>query len=238
MRQEFNAKQLERLRFFIGDVRDRDRLRRAMEGCDYVVAAAALKRIETGHYNPSELVKTNVMGTINVIEASIDASVRKVVLLSSDKAFRPISAYGHSKALAECLVLATSHRHTIFAITRYGNVAGSAGSVVPRWRELLAQGHKALPVSDPEVTRFWMTMDEAVALVSGTLTDMRGGELVIPNLPAYRLGDLATAMGARNIMVTGLPKWEKLHECMGPGNCSDQARRMTVEELREALTHV
>lgn len=228
----------DRLRFFIGDVRDRDRLRRAMEGVSTVVHAAALKRIEVGHYNPVEMVKTNVMGAINVIEAAQDAGVKKVVALSSDKAYQPISPYGFSKAMAESLFLAANNARgrdgPIFAVTRYGNVAGSAGSVIPKWREILKTGD-TVPVTDPECTRFWMTMDEAVALVAETIETMKGGELMIPELPAYVLGDLAEAMGAK-MDVTGLNGFEKKHEGMKDGLTSDRVRRMSVGELKEGLT--
>lgn len=236
MRSEFGEDEA-RLHWFIGDVRDRDRLRRAMTGVDLVIHAAALKRIEVGYYNPIEMVKTNVHGAINVIDAAIDTGVRRVVALSTDKAYQPISAYGHSKALAECLFQAAYHADTLFAVTRYGNVAGSAGSVIPKWRELLKDGIPTVPCTDPDCTRFWMTLKEAVELVVGTAATMSGGELVIPQLPAYRLGDLAEAMGGEPTFL-GLPAYEKKHECMGPGNCSDQARRMTVEELKEALKEV
>lgn len=228
------------LRFFIGDVRDYDRLRRAMLDVDVVVHAAALKRIEVGYYDPDEMIKTNVLGTMNVVRAAEDAGVRRMVYLSTDKAFQPISAYGQSKALAESLVLAanntTGKRGTRYAVTRYGNVAGSAGSVIPKWRELKAQG---LPVTmtDPTCTRFWMTMAEAVALVQNTLDEMQGGELNIPDLPAYKLADLAVAMDCYG-MSTGLPAWEKRHESMCEGKSSDKARRMTIDELREGLKNV
>jgi UDP-N-acetylglucosamine 4,6-dehydratase len=232
MRARFNDNP--RLRFFIGDVRDRDRLRRAMEGVETVVHAAALKRIEVGHYNPAEMVKTNVMGAINVIEAAQDASVGRVLALSTDKAFQPVSAYGHSKALAECLMLAANGGSgPALAVVRYGNIAGSAGSVIPKWRGLL-QGGDIVQVTDPDCTRFWMTIGEAVDLVLRTLGHMGGGELVVPDLPAYRLGDLAVAMGAE-MNVVGLGGWEKRHESLKAGNASDQARRMTVDELRAGL---
>lgn len=222
-----------RLRFFIGDVRDKERLRRAMRGVSTVVHAAALKRIEVGRYNPGEMVKTNVLGTMNVIEASQDVStVRKVVYLSTDKAFQPVSAYGHSKALGEALVLAANDQvgpnGPDYACTRYGNVAGSTGSVIPRWREATGR----VKVTDPECTRFWMYMDEAVELVLQTITN--NVRLAIPTLPAYRLGDLAEAMGVEYDVV-GLPSHEKIHEGMDYGMTSDVARRMSVEEIREAL---
>jgi len=226
-----------RLRFFIGDVRDRDRLRRAMEGIEVVIHAAALKRIEVGAYNPLEVKKTNIDGAANVIEAATDAGVQKVVALSSDKAFEPVSPYGTSKAFAESLFLAANNTRgwngPRFAVVRYGNVWCSTGSVVPTWRAIL-HNNDAVPVTDPECTRFFMTMDQAVQLVLNTIFEMKGGEINIPTLPAYRLGDLAEAMGAK-MDVRGLPTWEKRHESMGPGNSSDQARRMTVTELREAL---
>lgn len=230
-----------RLRFFIGDVRDQPRLKRAMNGVEVVVHAAALKRIEVGAQNPVEMVKTNVDGAINVIEAAQDAHVRKVIALSTDKAAEPISPYGCSKALAESLFLAANNTVSAdgprFAVTRYGNVWASAGSVVPTWQRMIAAGAKAVPVSNPDCTRFWMSLDQAIDLVLDTIKTMQGGELVIPELPAYRLGDLAEAMGVP-MLVKGLPKWEKLHESLLPGESSDRARRMTVAELREALHKV
>lgn len=227
-----------RLRWFIGDVRDRDRLRRAMEGVSTVIHAAALKRIEVGFYNPVEMVKTNVLGAVNVIEAAQDAGVLKVVALSSDKAYQPVSPYGCSKALAESLFLAANNARgrdgPIFAVTRYGNVAGSAGSVIPKWREILKTGD-TVPVTDPKCTRFWMTMSAAVDLVSETAETMEGGELVIPVLPAYVLGDLAEAMGAKIMHITGLNGFEKKHEGMKDGLTSDRVQRMSVEQLKEGL---
>lgn len=226
-----------RLRYFIGDVRDRDRLRRAMEGIEVVIHAAALKRIEVGAYNPLEVKKTNIDGAANVIEAATDAGVSRVVALSTDKAFEPISPYGTSKAFAESLFLAANNTRgwhgPSFSIVRYGNVWNSTGSVVPTWRALL-QDRDTVPVTDPECTRFFMTMQQAVDLVFDTAMHSIGGETIIPDLPAYRLGDLAEAMGAK-MDVRGLPAFEKLHESMGPGNSSDKARRMSVAELREAL---
>lgn len=230
----------DRLRLFIGDVRDRDRLRRAFDGVDIVVHAAALKRIEVGAYNPGEMVKTNILGAMNVIEAAQDAGVEKVVALSTDKAYQPVSPYGQSKALAETLFLNANNTRgkngPIYAVTRYGNVAGSNGSVIPKWREILRHS-ETVPVTNPDCTRFWMRMDEAVDLVLHTIETMRGGELNIPTLPAYRLGDLAEAMDAV-IDITGLPAYEKMHEGMADGNTSDVARRMTLEELRYGVASV
>lgn len=227
----------ESLRFFVGDVRDRDRLRRAMEDIEVVVHAAALKRIQTGYRDPIEVAKTNIGGAVNVIEAAHDAGVRKVVALSTDKAVDPISPYGTSKAFAESLFVAANNtrgnRGPIFSACRYGNVFASTGSVVPLWRKML-QTSDTVPVTDPECTRFFMTIDQAVDLVLDTVSTMKGGEISVPMLPAYRLGDLAEAMGAK-MDVLGLPSYEKLHETMGRFHSSDKARRMSVDELREAL---
>lgn len=238
MRREFGEDA--RLRWFIGDVRDRDRLERAMERVGAVVHAAALKRIEVGAYNPEEMVKTNVLGSLNVIDAARRAAVDKVLLVSSDKAFEPVSPYGQTKALAESLFLTANDVSPYgprFAVVRYGNVAGSTGSVIPTWREHLAAGDVEVPLTDPECTRFYMTLGEAVELVLMTLREMRGGELAVPALPAFRLGDLAAAMGAA-VRLTGLGPFEKLHEGMAPGNTSDRARRLSVVELREAVSLV
>ena len=233
MREKFND---DRIRFFIGDVRDGQRLKRAMEGVSVVVHAAALKRIETGFYNPEEMLKTNCLGAMNIVESSREAGVKVCVALSTDKAFQPVSAYGHSKALAESLFLAASSqdrgRQTRFVVTRYGNVAGSTGSVIPKWSKII-HNSGVVPVSDPNVTRFWMTLDEAVNLVALAIAGDK--ELYIPKLPAYRLGDLALAMGAKKIEVTGLGEYEKVHEFMSAGNSSETARRMTVDELKDGL---
>lgn len=239
MRQELEDDS--RLRFLVGDVRDRDRLRRAMTGVDVVVHAAALKRIEVGAYNPVEMVRTNVDGTINVVEASQDAGVQKVVGLSTDKAVESVSPYGASKALAEALLLAANNtvsaRGPRYAVCRYGNVWASNGSVVPTWRRMIENGAKAVPVTSPDCTRFFLSLDDAVDLVLDTVKGMEGGELVVPDLPAYRLGDLAEAMGVKMI-VKGLPSFEKAHESMRPGEPSDKARRMSVAELREKLAEI
>lgn len=222
-----------RMRFFIGDVRDRDRLRRAFEGVDTVFHAAALKRIEVGHYNPAEMVKTNVLGSMNVIEAAHDAGVSSVIALSTDKACEPISAYGQSKALAETLFLAANNTRGAhgpkFTVTRYGNVAFSRGSVIPKW---LAMGD-TVPVTDPDATRFYMTMEQAVNLIMYAADHMLP-EIITTTLPAYRLGDLAEALGKKTI-VHGMPHWEKMHESMVIGATSEHARRMSVDEIREAV---
>ena len=228
-----------RLRWMIGDVRDQSRLKRAMSTVDVVVHAAALKRIEVGYYNPIEMTRTNVDGAINVIEAAQDAGVAKVVALSTDKAYQPISPYGCSKALAESLFIAANATVGAggprFSVVRYGNVWCSAGSVVPAWMARIEAGEADVPVTDPDCTRFFMRIDEAVALVRNTIATMAGGELVVPDLPAYRVGDLAAAIGA-TMRVTGLPAWEKKHESMDDGRCSAFARRMSVDELESELS--
>jgi len=202
------------------------------------VHAAALKRIEVGNYNPIEMKKTNVDGAVNVIEAAQDAGVKKVVFLSSDKAFEPVSPYGLSKAMAESLFLEanniTGWSGPRFAVCRYGNVWGSTGSVVPIWKASIVNG-QPIEVRDPDATRFFMRMSEAVDLVVDTLETMKGGEINVPTLPAYRLGDLAEAMGAEKAKLTTLPPWEKQHESMARGNSSDLARRMTIAELEREL---
>jgi len=227
----------DRLRWLVGDVRDLRRLTRAMEGVDTVVHAAALKRIEVGAYSPEEMVQTNVIGSMNVIDAAYEAGVERVIALSSDKAYQPVSPYGQSKALMESLFLTAnqSHHGPAYSVCRWGNVWRSTGSVVPTWENLISQGAVTVPVTDPNCTRFFMYPSEAVKLVWDTLETMPG-EIVIPKwLPAYRLGDLAEAMNV-GMQVNGLPAWEKMHEGMCDGVTSDAARRMTVDELWEALS--
>ena len=229
-----------RVRYFIGDVRDFERLKRAMEGIDLVVHAAALKRIEVGVYDPMEVVKTNVVGSMNVINASIDAKVKKVIALSTDKAFEPVNLYGSTKLAMEKMMLAANNARgqggPRFAVTRYGNIAGSTGSVIPVWKQAIAEGREVI-VSDPNCTRFWMTQEEAVQLVWEVAEVMEGGELAVPHLPAYLLGDLAEAMGVgmEDWVVKGLGTDEKRHESMGPDMCSEHAPRMTISQLREGI---
>jgi UDP-N-acetylglucosamine 4,6-dehydratase len=223
-----------RVRYFIGDVRDQERLATACRGCDTIIHAAALKRIEVGQYNPTEMVKTNVLGAINVIEAAFKCGVQKVVALSTDKAWQPISPYGQSKALAETIFLSAYAGGPKFAVCRYGNVWKSRGSVVPHWQSLIKQGRRTVPVTDLRATRFFMSMDEAIDLVLGAVRFAKHGELCIPTLPAFDLATLASAMEATPEVI-GLPAWEKLHEGLRDGNTSDIARRMTIEELRNVL---
>ena len=227
-----------RLRFFIGDIRDKERLTRACRGVDTLVHAAALKRIEVGAYNPDEMVKTNVLGAMNVIDAAIANGVKRVVALSTDKAYQPISPYGQTKALAESLFLNANDIHgtdaPMFSVTRYGNIWNASGSVVPTWHALLAAGAKVLPVTDGRATRFFMWLEDAVDLVLNTLDHMPAHVVIPRDLPAYQLDTLAAAFGMP-YSESGMPPWEKLHESMDDSLCSDTARRMTVDELREEL---
>lgn len=239
MRQEMID---EKLRFFIGDVRDKERLRRAMEGIDTVIHAAALKRIEVGVYDSAEMIKTNVMGSMNVIEAAHDAGVQRIVALSTDKACQPISPYGYSKALMEQLFLAANSNRGATGptciVTRYGNVWASAGSVAPKWKAMVADGVLGVPVTDPDCTRFFMVMGQAVDLVmQACLLDDPPDEPLTLDLPAYRLRDLAQALGTE-MVVTGLPWWEKKHECMVEGKSSADADKLTVDMLRLYLEDV
>ena len=221
------------LRWFIGDVRDVDRLRRAMYTVDTVIHAAALKRIEVGEYNPSEMFATNIQGSQNVLDAAEQAGVKRAVLVSSDKAYEPVSPYGISKAAAEALFRRHSGRLQT-AVVRYGNVAGSTGSVIPIWRD--TQG--VVRITDPNCTRFWMTRHAAVEFVLQAARATLPGEVCIPKgLPAFRVVDLATAMN-KEYTVVGLPAHEKVHESMDAGLCSVDARRMTVNEIKEALRDV
>lgn len=224
----------DRLRWFIGDVRDPARLRRAMYGVDTVIHAAALKRIEVGEYNPSEMFATNIQGSQHVLDAAEQAGVERAVLVSSDKAYQPVSPYGISKAAAEALFRRHAGRLQT-AVVRYGNVAGSTGSVIPVWRD--TQG--IVRITDPNCTRFWMAREQAVTLVldAARETFLHGALHIPKGLPAFRVMDLATAMN-KQYQVVGLPEHEKLHESLDATQSSDKARLMSVAELREALQHV
>lgn len=206
-----------RLRFFIGDVRDRARLERAFHGVDFVVHAAALKQVPAAEYNPFEAVKTNVHGAQNVIDAAIDTGVERVVALSTDKACSPINLYGATKLVSDKLFVNgnayAGAAKTRFAVVRYGNVVGSRGSVVPYFRQLAASG--VLPITDERMTRFWITLDQGVRFVLDSLDRMRGGELYVPKIPSMRVVDLARAMAPEaELKVVGIRPGEKLHEEM------------------------
>lgn len=218
-----------RLRWFIGDIRDRDRLTRAMHGIDFVVHAAALKQVDTAEYNPFEFIKTNVLGSQNVIESAIDSGVKKVVALSTDKASSPINLYGATKLTADKLFITGNHYaasyETRFSVVRYGNVMGSRGSVIPFFRKLADEG-KPLPITDLDCTRFFITLPQAVEMVVDTFDLMSGGELLVPSIPSMKITDLAQAVvpGAEMVDV-GLRPGEKLHEEM-----------ISPEEGRRAVT--
>ncbi|MDQ1538203.1 MAG: UDP-N-acetylglucosamine 4,6-dehydratase/5-epimerase [Actinomycetota bacterium] len=225
-RQLFNDDK--RLRWFLGDIRDLHRLNRAMHGVDYVVHAAALKQVDTAEYNPYEFVKTNVIGSQNVIEACIDAGVKKVVALSTDKASSPINLYGATKLTADKLFITGNHYAaaypTRFSVVRYGNVMGSRGSVIPFFRKLGEAG-ESLPITDLRMTRFFITLPQAVKFVLDSFEMMHGGELYVPRIPSMKITDLAQAIvpGAK-MHNSGLRPGEKLHEEM-----------ISAEEGRRAL---
>jgi len=207
-----------RLRWFIGDIRDRDRLRRALHGVDYVVHAAALKQVDTGEYNPMEFIKTNILGSQNVIEASIDAGVKKVISLSTDKASSPINLYGATKLTADKLFIAANNYSiaygTSFSVVRYGNVMGSRGSVIPFFQKLASQG-MPLPLTDIRMTRFWISIEQAVQFIMDSFNIMSGGELYVPKIPSMKLIDLAEAISpGTKISEIGMRPGEKLHEEM------------------------
>jgi len=228
-----------RLRWFLGDVRDLDRLKRAFHGVDFVIHAAALKQVDTGEYNPMEFVKTNVLGSQNVIDASIDAGVKRVVALSTDKASSPINLYGATKLTADKLFVAAnnySHAYgTSFAVVRYGNVMGSRGSVIPFFQEIATQG-KPLPITDLRMTRFWISIESAVKFVIDSLEMMSGGELYVPRIPSMKIIDLARAVAPNSeLEEIGMRPGEKLHEEM---ISADDSRRTIILENRFVVTPV
>jgi UDP-N-acetylglucosamine 4,6-dehydratase/5-epimerase len=215
LRQHFDDD--DRLRWFIGDVRDEDRLRRAMHSIDAVVHAAALKQVDTAEYNPFECIQTNVLGSQNVISAAIDAGVERVVALSTDKASSPINLYGASKLCADKLFVAgnhyAAHGPTRFSVVRYGNVLGSRGSVVPYFQRMAHTG--VVPITDARMTRFWITLPQAVEFVVEAFNRMAGGELYVPKIPSMRIVDLARAIAPEaELREIGIRPGEKLHEEM------------------------
>jgi len=207
------------LRFFIGDVRDEARLKMAMKGVDYAIHAAALKQVPACEYNPNEAIKTNVDGAMNVITASLDAGVKKVVALSTDKAVNPINLYGGTKLVSDKLFIAANayggSDGTRFSVVRYGNVAGSRGSVIPFFQNIIDKGGDELPITDYRMTRFWISLEEGVKLVIKALEESRGGETFISKIPSFKITDLAKAMlpGCKMPEV-GIREGEKLHEIM------------------------
>ena len=218
MAQQFPAREFPQIRFFIGDVRDADRLRRAFEGVDVVVHAAALKQVPAAEYNPFECIKTNVLGAQNVIEACLDAGVKRVVALSTDKAAAPVNLYGATKLCSDKLFVAANNirgaRDLKLSVVRYGNVMGSRGSVIPFFIERRASGGE-LPITDPNMTRFNISLKEGVEMVLWSLEHAWGGEILVPKIPSYRITDVAEAVAPLIAKrVVGIRPGEKLHEEM------------------------
>jgi UDP-N-acetylglucosamine 4,6-dehydratase (inverting) len=218
----------ERLRFFLGDVRDVDRLRRAFQGVDIVVHAAALKQVPACEYNPSEAIKTNINGSQNIVDAAIDCGVERVLALSTDKAVNPVNLYGATKLCAEKIFVQgnayASGKETKFSCVRYGNVVGSRGSVIPIFLEQKQTGK--VTVTDPRMTRFWLTLEQGVAFVLNAIEKMHGGEVFVPRIPSMSVADLARAIAPGcEIEYTGIRPGEKLHECLVS---TDEARHTVM----------
>ena len=220
MKAEYEKKyDMSKVRFFIGDVRDKDRLYRAFDHVDYVIHAAAMKQVPICEYNPFEAIKTNIYGAQNVIDAAIDRGVKKVVALSTDKAVNPINLYGGTKLVSDKLFVAANAYSKIsktnFSVVRYGNVAGSRGSIIPIFKNIIENGKKEFPITDPRMTRFWITLEQGVELVFKALEESNGGETYISKIPSFRITDLVEAMlpGAK-IKEIGIREGEKLHEVM------------------------
>lgn len=231
MKQSDPLFQHPKIRYFLGDVRDANRLLRAFNEVNIIIHAAALKQVPAAEYNPSEFIKTNVQGAMNVIDAAISCEVEKVIGLSTDKAVNPINLYGATKLCADKLLVAGNayvgaKGQPTFAVVRYGNVSGSRGSILPFWRKMLAEGAKSLPITDPRMTRFWITLDQAVDFVIKCLKEMRGGEIFVPKIPSVHVSELAEAI-APGIPHTycGIRDGEKLHELM----ISSEDARHTIE---------
>ena len=213
------------LRFFLGDVRDRERLKTATKNIDFVIHAAALKQVPAAEYNPNECIKTNINGAQNVIDACIENGVRQVIALSTDKAANPVNLYGATKLASDKLFVAANNisgaNGTRFAVVRYGNVVGSRGSVVPFFQQRLNEGYETLPVTHEQMTRFWITLDEGVQFVIKSFQRMKGGEIFVPKIPSIRITDLVEAMsGKREFDLVGVRPGEKLHEIMVPEEMS------------------
>lgn len=225
MAQLFPASRYPCMRYFIGDVRDKDRLQQAMQGVDFVIHAAALKQVPAAEYNPLECIKTNIHGAENVIQAALKNEVAKVIALSTDKAASPINLYGATKLVSDKLFVAanniTGGHRTRFAVVRYGNVVGSRGSVVPFFEKLVAERSDHIPITDERMTRFWITLQQGVDFVMKGFARMRGGEIFVPKIPSVRIVDLAHAMapGVPHKLI-GIRPGEKIHEVMCPSDDS------------------
>ncbi|MGD0190985.1 MAG: UDP-N-acetylglucosamine 4,6-dehydratase (inverting) [Rhizomicrobium sp.] len=230
MQQLFPMEQYPFMRYFIGDVRDRDRLDMAMRDIDFVVHAAALKQVPTAEYNPFECIRTNVFGAENIVYAALRRNVRKVIALSTDKAANPVNLYGASKLASDKIFVAANNLAgadgTRFAVVRYGNVFGSRGSVVPFFRKLTQEGADTLPITDTRMTRFWITLTQGVNFVLSSMEMARGGEIFVPKIPSTTITDLASLIGPKLPQkIVGVRPGEKLHETMIPADDS----RWTVE---------
>lgn len=229
MAQRFSVSKYPCIRYFLGDVRDKERLMRSFHGVDIVIHAAAIKQVPAAEYNPGECIKTNVIGAMNIVDAALVNNVKKVVALSTDKASNPVNLYGATKLCSDKLFTAANvysgaDHDTIFSVVRYGNVLGSRGSVVPFFKERARTG--VLPITDPRMTRFWITLDQAVHFVLRTLELAKGGEIFVPRIPSMKIPDLATAIAPECVQETvGIRPGEKLHESM----ISEDDARNTVE---------
>jgi UDP-N-acetylglucosamine 4,6-dehydratase len=228
-----------RLRWFLGDIRDLERLKLAFYGVDFVIHTAALKQVDTGEYNPMEFIKTNILGSQNVIDASIYTGVKRVVALSTDKASSPINLYGATKLTADKLFVAANNysftQGSIFCVVRYGNVVGSRGSVIPFFQELAAQNNP-IPITDLRMTRFWITVEAAIKFIINSLEIMTGGELYVPKIPSMRIVDLARAVSPTSDLIeVGIRPGEKLHEEM---ISTDDSRRTIILEDRYVVMPV
>ena len=223
MQQEFSQEKYPFIRYFIGDVRDRDRLDLALRDVDYVVHAAAMKQVTTAEYNPFECIRTNVFGAENIVTAAIRCGVKRVVALSTDKAANPINLYGASKLASDKIFVAANNLAgadgTRFSVVRYGNVFGSRGSVVPFFKKLIEDGADSLPITDARMTRFWITLTQGVNFVLSSMEMMRGGEIYVPKIPSTTIPDVATMVSpAHKQHIVGIRPGEKLHETMIPAD--------------------
>jgi len=230
MSQDADFKKISYLRFFLGDVRDLDRMNLALRNVDYIVHAAALKQVPAAEYNPTEFIKTNIYGAENIIKASLNQKVSKVIALSTDKATNPINLYGATKLVSDKLFVAANRysgeRKTIFSVVRYGNVAGSRGSVVPFFLDIKKKNNNYFPITDIRMTRFWITLEEGVNFVIESLKMMKGGEIFIPKLKTFKILDLAKAIDAKKkIRIIGMRAGEKIHEIL----CSSDESQNIVE---------
>jgi len=213
------------MRYFIGDVRDLPRLKKAMAGVDFVIHAAAMKHVPIAEYNPMECIKTNIMGAQNVIDASLECNIKRVVALSTDKAAGPVNLYGATKLASDKLFIAANNirgeQQTLFSVVRYGNVMGSRGSVIPLFKKLIASGEKTLPITDENMTRFWITLDEGVEFVLKSFQRMQGGEMFVPKIASMKMIEMAKAMAPElEIKIIGIRPGEKMHEVMIPADDS------------------